>query len=94
MTYHAAFGCGREFVPAVPLMPRSFRVPYVPSDFGDDWCWIPKLPDRIDARRRAVLEAVLALAQVKAMIDEFFRPTAELGAGNDEAAALRNSSSA
>lgn len=70
-------------------MPLSFDVPYQPPHLGDSWCWMPKIPDRIDARRRRVLEALLAKAGTKAKIDEFFRSTAELGAGNDEHAALQ-----
>jgi hypothetical protein len=83
-------GSNQEFVPAIPLVfPACPMAHYCPSLIGTEWFWVPTIPDRIDARRRHVLEAVLAKAGINAKIDEFFRSTAELGAGNDEFAALQ-----
>jgi hypothetical protein len=90
VAYNPVVGFGGEFVSATPVMPLHPATPRYSAPFlGDDWHWAPTIPDRIDARRRPVLEAALARAKVTAKIDEFFRPTDQLGAGNDEFAALR-----
>jgi hypothetical protein len=89
VVYHPTLASHRECTLALPLVsPHGRFTPYHPPFYSDHLRWTPRGPDRLDAARRPEFEARLVAAKMTVEIGEFFRPTDQLGAGNDEAAAL------
>lgn len=61
---------------------------YCPSVSENPKRWIPRCPDRLDAAKQPALQARVAAAKIDRDISEFFRPTDQLGLGNEESLAL------
>ncbi len=75
-------------MPAIPVISPNAGPPYRLTATSDYTQWIPRGPDRLDAERRPALQARLDQHKVTVNIDEFFRATDQLGAGNIEKPAL------